>query len=192
MKVIDSGMPKEKIWNQFFDVNLILSEIEINETVNNLVEIGCGYGTFTIPIANIIKGKIYTFDIDQNAINTTINKKLNGNFSNIIIKKRDVLLQSTAIDKSSVDYVCLFNILHHDKPNELFDEAYKILKPKGKVGIIHWRTDIETPRGPDLSIRPNAEKIKSIINQSFRNKFNTYIDEMIFEPYHWGIVLEKI
>lgn len=58
----------------------------------------------------------------------------------------------------TVDYVMLFNILHHEEPLELLNEAYKLLCEKGKVGIIHWRTYIETPRGPDMSIRPKPEQ----------------------------------
>jgi len=61
MKVRDSGMPEEKIWNDFFNIDLILSELQINKQINDLVEIGCGYGTFTIPSAKQITGKLYAF-----------------------------------------------------------------------------------------------------------------------------------
>ena len=36
MKVRDSGMPKEDMWIEFFNVDLILSELQI-------IEIGFGY-----------------------------------------------------------------------------------------------------------------------------------------------------
>ena len=42
-------MPDEKMWNDFFDIDLILSELQINSQIKDLVEIGIGYGTFTIP-----------------------------------------------------------------------------------------------------------------------------------------------
>ena len=51
MKVRDSGMPAEDLWASFFNVDLILSELHINSEVNDLVEVGCGYGTFTIPVS---------------------------------------------------------------------------------------------------------------------------------------------
>ena len=32
-------------------------------TLNNVVELGCGYGTFTLPVARRISGVVETFDI---------------------------------------------------------------------------------------------------------------------------------
>ena len=49
-------MPAEDMWASFFNVELILSELQINSDINDLVEIGCGYGTFTIPAAKKISG----------------------------------------------------------------------------------------------------------------------------------------
>jgi tRNA G46 methylase TrmB len=51
MKVRDSGMPEETKWNDFFDIDFILSELSIDSKIVDLVEIGSGYGTFTIPAA---------------------------------------------------------------------------------------------------------------------------------------------
>ena len=58
----------------------------------------------------------------------------------------------------------LFYILHNENPEILLSEAWRILKPSCKIGIIHWRSDIETPRGPSLSIRPKPEDIIRRIN----------------------------
>ena len=33
-----------------------------------MADFGCGYGTFTIPAARIISGKIYAFDIEPEMI----------------------------------------------------------------------------------------------------------------------------
>jgi hypothetical protein len=83
----------------------------------------------------------------------------------------------------------LFNILHHDSPLEFIIEAYRILKPNGKIGIIHWRSDISTPRGPDLNIRPKPEQITSWFDQQ---KFRIDKQPCIIEPYHFGLIISKI
>ena len=83
----------------------------------------------------------------------------------------------------------LFNILHHELPLDFINEAYRILKPTGKIGIIHWRSDISTPRGPDLSIRPKPEQIVNWIDE---HKFLIYKQPFIVEPYHFGLIISKI
>jgi ubiquinone/menaquinone biosynthesis C-methylase UbiE len=188
LKVRDSGMPAENMWADYFNVELILSELHINSKINDLAEIGCGYGTFTLPAAKRIKGKLYTFDIEKEMLDIVNQKLKNEHINNVILDQRDVLTQTTGLVDNSIDYVMLFNILHHDSPSDFFIEAYRILKPQGKVGILHWRSDISTPRGPDLSIRPKPEQILQWIN---RLKFNIDKEPVVIEPYHYGIIISK-
>ena len=56
------------MWNDFFDIDSILSEMQINGQVNDIVEIGCGYGTFTIPAAKKINGRLFAYDIEKEMI----------------------------------------------------------------------------------------------------------------------------
>jgi ubiquinone/menaquinone biosynthesis C-methylase UbiE len=182
-------MPAENMWADFFNVGLILSELHIDSKINDLVEIGCGYGTFTIPAAKQIKGKLYAFDIEKEMLEIVTQKLAFEHIDNVILEHRDILTQTTGLADNSIDYVMLFNILHHDSPGDFFNEAYKILKPKGKVGILHWRSDIPTPRGPDLSIRPKPDQILQRID---KQKFSVYKEPKMFEPYHFGLILSKL
>ncbi len=188
MKVIDSGMPTEDIWADFFNIDLILDELQIN-SINNLVEIGCGYGTFTIPTAKHVTNKLYAFDIEPEMINIVNQKLIKNNITNIITEQRDVLTQTTGLQNNSIDYVMLFNILHHDSPDDFLSEAYRILKPNGKIGIMHWRSDISTPRGPDYNIRPKPEQIKKWLD---KQKFKVDKEPIVIEPYHFGMIISKI
>ena len=88
MKVRDSGMPDEKLWNSFFDTKLILSKLQIDSQINNLVEIGCGYGTFTIAAARLIKGNLFAFDIENEMINCLKEKLSNLKINNVITEQR--------------------------------------------------------------------------------------------------------
>lgn len=189
MKVRDSGMPDEKIWNDFFDTNLILSELQINCHITDLVEIGSGYGTFTIPTALLLKGKLFAFDIEKEMIDYLSEKLTKNNIDNVSLEQRDTLIQSTGLADNSVDYVMLFNIFHHESSIDFLDEAYRILKKNGKIGIIHWRSDISTPRGPDLSIRPKPEQIIELIDNK---RFNITREPFILEPFHYGLVISKL
>jgi len=188
LKVRDSGMPAEDLWASFFNVELILSELQINSDINDLVEVGCGYGTFTIPAAKQITGKLYTFDIEKEMVDIVRQKLANEQLGNVILEQRDILTQTTGLEENSIDYVLLFNILHHDSPCDFLIEAFRILKPHGKVGILHWRSDTTTPRGPDLSIRPKPDQILQWIDGL---EFNIDREPMVIEPYHYGLVISK-
>jgi len=71
----------------------------------------------------------------------------------------DFIADGSGCADASVDYVMLFNILHDERPKRILREAYRILTPGGRVGIIHWKYDSSTPRGPPMEIRPKPEKI---------------------------------
>ena len=189
MKVRQSGMPDEKMWNDFFDIDSILSELQINSKVNDIVEVGCGYGTFTIPAAKLINGSLFAFDIEKEMIDILQEKITNQRINNIIPEQRDIITEKSGLADNSMDYVMLFNILHHDTPNDFLNEAYRILKPQGKIGIIHWRSDISTPRGPDLSIRPTPDQILHWIDKQM---FSVSKEPFIIEPYHFGLILSKL
>ena len=63
-----------------------------------------------------------------------VTHKLNNEFvSNVILEHRDILSQTTGLADKSVDYVMLFNILHHESPNDFLNEAYRMLKTRRKV-----------------------------------------------------------
>lgn len=188
MKVRDSGMPVESQWNAFFDVDFVLAGLQINSSIKDLVEIGCGYGTFTIPVSRQIKGNLYAFDIENEMLEHVREKLGSNKANNVILEQRDILTQTTGLADNSVDYVMLFNILHHDSPLDFLNESYRILRPSGKIGIIHWRSDVQTPRGPDLSIRPKPEQIVDLLDAS---RFEVDIEPFIIEPYHYGLLLSK-
>ena len=101
---------------------------------------------------------------------------------------RDVFEEGTGLEPGSAGMVLLFNILHFDGRGVLLEEASRLLKPNGIVAIVHWRKDIETPRGPSVHLRPDQR----IIFESIRDldlSFNGI--STVLEPYHWGNQLVK-
>ena len=81
----------------------------------------------------------------------------------------------------------IFNILHIDKPEIMLKEAWRILKKKGKVGIIHWNYDPLTPRGPSMNIRPTpGQCIQWAKEVGF-----SHPQQYDLKPYHYGIVRKE-
>lgn len=71
MKLRESGMPEEAYWETLLDVPLILDRLGVDARLRNVVEFGCGYGTFTIPVAERISGTLATYDVDPAMVERT-------------------------------------------------------------------------------------------------------------------------
>ena len=187
MKVRESGMPEKGVWEGFFNPVQILKTLQLDGNVRDVVEFGCGYGTFTIPAAKIIRGTVYALDIEPEMIEMTKREAVKEGLSNIQTVPRDFVAKGTDLESESVDYVMLFNILHIEKPETLLREAWRILHPRGKLGIIHWNYDASTPRGPSMAIRPKPEQcIELAVSIGFNDSMQYNL-----KPYHYGIVLKK-
>lgn len=189
MKITDSGMPEESYWNNLFDFPLIIDWLELKEQ-QQIVEIGCGYGSFTLPIAKAKPtSQLIAFDIEQEMLEITQQHLKTQKVVNVTTQLKDVLAYGTELTNDSVDLVLLFNMLHFLERDTLIKEAYRVLKPGGKIAIIHWRKDITTPRGPAMKLRPDY----SDITQAIKNlKLKPLNEGLLLKPYHWGIQLIKI
>jgi ubiquinone/menaquinone biosynthesis C-methylase UbiE len=188
MKVVDSGMPEEDYWNGLFDIPSIIKWLDIKNIVGPIVEIGCGYGTFTVPIARKTNNQVLAFDIDPSMIEITKKNVQQSGLSNVQFFQRDILETGTGLESQSIGMVLLFNILHFEERRAMLEEASRILKRSGVVAILHWRKDIETPRGPLIHMRPDQETILGSITDLDLH-FNG--NSKILEPYHWGMQLIK-
>jgi SAM-dependent methyltransferase len=178
MKIRDSGMPSEEYWETLFDVPLILSRLGIRQ-FHDVAELGCGYGTFSIPVAQAISGTLYAFDVEPEMIVRTRERGAN---LPIVCELRDVLADGFGVN---VDAVLLFNILHCEQPTALLRYAADALRPAGQVLAIHWRY-AKTPRGPSLDMRPTPQQIIEWAAAVDLCPIGPPID---LPPWHYGVIL---
>jgi SAM-dependent methyltransferase len=177
MKIRDSGMPDEAYWETLFDVPLVLSRLGVDR-FHDVAELGCGYGTFSIPVAQTISGTLYTFDVDPAMLARTAER---GAGLPIVCRERDVMESGFGV---AVDAVLLFNILHGEQPIELLSHAARAAPT---VLVIHWRYG-GTPRGPDLDIRPRPEQIIDWAAEAGLHVVGNIID---LPPWHYGLILSR-
>lgn len=180
-------MPEEAYWESLFDIPLILDRLKIDRAVEHVAELGCGYGTFAVPVARRIRGVLFTFDIESSMIARTIARAADEGVSNISVVQRDVLAIGFGLEVGCCDAVLLFNILHFPQPEDLVRKAAEVLRPGGRVLAIHWRSDISTPRGPPLDLRPKPSDAKRWAEAA--GLVVTATTEL--PPWHFGIVLTK-
>lgn len=188
MKVRDSGMPEPDAWDAYFEPDLILQKLGLTSACHEVVEFGCGYGTFTIPAARRVAGTVYALDIEASMIAIARSRAERCGLCNIEFTVRDFIDDGTGLRTGSMDYAMVFNILHHEEPIRLLREAYRNLRDGGLIGIIHWIYDPETPRGPPMSIRPRPEYCKRWAEEA---GFSPRSDILALPPYHYGLVLRR-
>jgi SAM-dependent methyltransferase len=132
MKLRESGMPEEAYWETLFDVPLILDRLGIDARLRNIVEFGCGYGTFTIPVAKRISGTVATFDIDEAMVERTRQRAAAAGTYKVLYVVRDVFADGFGGGAGKKDACLLFNILHCEEPVLLLAEAARVVRPGGR------------------------------------------------------------
>jgi len=177
------------MWQAFFDPQAVLKKLGLTEHCSNVLDFGCGYGTFTIPAAQMIRGTVYALDIAPEMLAATSAKVDAANLRNVELRQGDFTVEGSGLPDGSVDYVMLFNILHADERLALLKEAWRVLADDGKLAVIHWNYDPSTPRGPSMSIRPRPEECHSWAEQvGFVLLPPGQID---LPPYHYGFLFTR-
>jgi ubiquinone/menaquinone biosynthesis C-methylase UbiE len=190
MKVRDSGMPVEKTWESFFCQEKALSLFGLGKGTGDVVEFGCGYGTFTLAAARLVSGTVHALDIEPEMIRLVEDKCRQEGVGNVHTELRDFVTNGTGHSDATVDATLLFNILHHEQPVQLLSEAFRILKPGGKCAVIHWNFDPTTPRGPAMEIRPRPQQCIAWAKKAgFTFSPQDHFD---LKPYHYGLLFQKV
>ncbi len=149
------------------------------------IDLGSGTGTFSFPLIQCVgeSGIVYAVD-DSAKMHEYIRAKdppinLRLVYANVI---------HTGLDSQLADLCLLAFILHEvEQPSSLMVEAFRLLKPKGKVIAVEWKAHLDSP-GPPRSIRITQEYIGLLFKQIGLSDFR-YID---WSSNHYVAVGNKI
>jgi SAM-dependent methyltransferase len=186
MYLRESSMPAQAEWEALFDVELILNRFGVTGEV---AELGCGYGTFTLPLARRTTGTVHAIDIDPAMIDTVRRRAAAERLTNINARLRDVTTEGFGLE-DHCDACLLFNILHGESPIELIREARRVVRPGGALAVIHWRSDIATPRGPPADIRPTAPMIVTWAAEA--GGLELADGPFLLQPWHYGLKFKAV
>jgi len=189
-KVRDSGMPPSEQSDGYFNPAAILEALDCRDLSGDIVEFGCGYGTFTVSAAARTHALLYALDIDPAMVAVTTERVVAARVRNVVVAERDFVRDGCGRPDSSAHYAMLFNILHFEDPTTLLAKARRVLVPGGRVNVIHWRDDVATPRGPPLDIRPRPAQCQSWARTS--GLVPSAPLKLAGAPWHWGMVLRRL
>ncbi|MDG6222312.1 MAG: methyltransferase domain-containing protein [Candidatus Bathyarchaeota archaeon] len=154
---------KERKATQDPEIIIKLLDLKSNDIVADL---GAGTGYFSIPISSRVK-LVYAIDIQQEMLDYLKQKIDPNKNSNIrLILSNDA--NQVPLQSESVDFLLTVNTLHEFQDKDtMITEIKRVLKPKGKTGIIDFKK-VDTISGPPLSVRVSQlDAIKMFENNGF-------------------------
>ena len=105
MKARHSGMPEEAQWSSFFEPEAALDLLTGYRIDGEVVEFGCGYGTFTLPCARRTSGGVNALDIDPEMTALVLERAKSAELDNV--RQRPTLPEAPRANrKRSSDMRC--------------------------------------------------------------------------------------
>lgn len=169
------------------DPSAILERIGIKEGMK-VVDLGCGPGFFTIPIASMVgeKGLVYAVDSDPDMLKHLGMMVENSGLNKEVIRVIQSDVSNTGIPAHSVDVVLFVRLLHDiEDKKSFFDEVKRISKPDANIVDVDWKK-VSTEHGPPLHIRLNMEESEQILSE---NGFNL-VKQIEAGTDHYGLVFQ--
>jgi ubiquinone/menaquinone biosynthesis C-methylase UbiE len=130
------------------------------------MDIGCGYGFFTIPAAQIVgeHGKVYAVDVSASSISRLKREAAEKGLKNVTAKVGAA--EETVFCEACADMV-FYSIVLHDfrDPAKVLQNARQMLKPTGTLVNLDWKKKL-IPFGPPVRIKFSEEQASNLIKQA--------------------------
>lgn len=183
----ETDLPIESEWESYFHPDQTLRSIGLKRGMR-LADLGCGYGTFSIPAAKLIgeSGSVFAIDIDRKMVERVRKKALELKLTNLYANVGNIVTvdaKKLRIPRQSLDIILLANIIHGTtRKVHLLNSLRRILHPSGSVAIINWKLR-KTPRGPPMRMRPSEDETIRWLTKA------GYVHPRILQvpPHHYGI-----
>jgi SAM-dependent methyltransferase len=160
-----------------------------------VVDLCCGDGYFTAPLAQIVEGNVYGVDIDPAMLEQTgaeLERAGTTALDLICADARDL----PELLPSKVDYVLIANTFHGVPDKTAMARAVAaVLNPAGRFAVVNWhplpreRTVVlNKPRGPKTEMRMSPEDVRSVVEPA------GFTQERVVDlpPFHYGAVFRVV
>lgn len=156
-----------------------------------VADFGVGNGDFAIAASKMVgkNGIIYAIDIKKEALEVLKGRAMLFGIHNLDFIRADLENpKSATLKEQTVDYVIIASVLFQITSKEnVAREAYRILKPEGKVIFIEWLKE-KTAIGPPFDARISKEEAKSL----FEIRGFIFEKEFYAGDYHYGMIFKTL
>ena len=190
-----TAMPDRDWWAALWpDPERVVRSLGV-ESAMVVVDLCCGDGYFTAPLARIVEGKVYGVDIDPAMLEQTrVELERTGTTALDLICADARELPNLV--PSKVDYVLIANTFHGVPDKTSMARAVAAaLKPGGRFAIVNWhklRRDrtvvLGKPRGPKTEMRMSPDDVRLAVEPA------GFTLERVVElpPFHYGAIFRLV
>jgi ubiquinone/menaquinone biosynthesis C-methylase UbiE len=155
-----------------------------------VADFGAGGGYFALPAARAVgsEGKVYTIDIQRQAIDLIRSKATLDHLLNIETVWADLERPSGShLPDASVDLVIVANILFQaEDKRRVIAEAHRVARSGGRLAILEW-DETPFPAGPPKNLRiakAAARRLAQDAGFELENEFEA-------GTHHYGLLFKK-
>ncbi len=127
----------------------------------SVVDLGCGPGFWTFPLAEIVgpEGVVWALDVSPEML-----EALAARHPPRQVRPLRSELPHIDLPDASVDAVWGAFVVHEVEPlDALMREIHRVLRPGGRVGLLDWRPDAVSEEGPPRSHRVAPEVVRQAL-----------------------------
>ncbi len=132
-----------------------------------IADVGTGTGYFALPFAGAvgIEGKILAVDFQKEMLEKLRQKLLgSGAPQNIVLVEGEA--GRTTLPGNSCDLVFMANLWHElDDEAGVLGEAKRLIRPGGRLAILDWRGDVDSPPGPPVAHRVPLDTLLQVLSR---------------------------
>ena len=140
------------------------------------LDLGCGPGFWTFPMAEIVGpgGRVTALDVSRDLLDD-----LEAAHPPAHVRLLQCELPAILLPDASVDFVWAAFLFHEvDPPAVLASEVGRVLRPSGRVAVLDWRPDAVGDSGPPRHHRIASERVcEHLLAAGFRDVSAAWQDE---------------
>lgn len=156
-----------------------------------IADFGAGSGHYTLQFAALLHdtGRVYAIDVQSDLLRRIQSEAHRRALKNIEIVTGDVERpHGTKLADRTVDLVLMSNVLFQlEDPAGALKEAWRILKPGGKLAIIDWSASFSGMGPTKQHVMPKEKALELATRGGFK-----VLNEFQAGDHHYGLLLRPI